>query len=249
MDYYPVMLNLKNKNVLIIGAGNIAHRKLKGLLEYECHITIISKKIDDQILELKKASVNKEILGNKDTSGNEKISANEKTSGNKESSIIKEDSGDAQVKVKVLSFVLIKMNADIHNIQDYIKNADLLFICTDNTALNEQIELQAKKNKVWFLRCDCAVSSDFINPIVISKGEVKIAVSTSGKSPAYSKILKQKIIEITEDIDSDHIKLLGEARQAVKTSYNNSKQKKEILSKLHLMGKDELIEIIGKEKS
>lgn len=213
MNYYPVMLSLKNKNVLIIGAGNIAHRKLKGLIEHECHITVISKEIDTRILDLK------------------------------------ETLAEDQDLIQVLSLELIQLDANIKNIQEHIINTDLLFICTDESALNEKIELQAKKNKVWFLRCDDAGNSDFINPLVVSKGDVKVAVSTSGKSPAYSKHLKQKIMEITDDIDSEHIILLGEARQAVKMSNKESAQIKELLSKLHMMEKKELIEIIEKEKS
>jgi precorrin-2 dehydrogenase/sirohydrochlorin ferrochelatase len=47
-------LNLKNKNILIIGAGVQATKKIKLLSNYKCKITIISKEFDKEILEHKK---------------------------------------------------------------------------------------------------------------------------------------------------------------------------------------------------
>lgn len=211
MNYYPIMLNLKDKSVLFIGAGNIALRKLRSILEFECRITVISEEIDPGILDLKKAY--------------------------------------DEEKIKVLGFELIWLKADMDNMDDHIKNADLLFICTDDGKLNEQLELQAKKHRVWFLRCDSGKSSDFINPVVITNEDVKIAVSTSGNSPGFSKILKQKIEEVIGSIDPEQIILLGKARDAVKMSDMQTSRKKELLSKLHLMENDELIDIIEKEKS
>ena len=36
MDYYPIQLNLKGKQAIIIGGGKVAQRKLAGLLRYWC---------------------------------------------------------------------------------------------------------------------------------------------------------------------------------------------------------------------
>ncbi len=47
-------LNLKDKNVLIIGAGREGTKKIKFLLRYDCRITVISDKIDKNLYELEK---------------------------------------------------------------------------------------------------------------------------------------------------------------------------------------------------
>ena len=53
--FFPVSIDLNNKNVLIIGAGKIALRKIATLLNYNCNITVITKKIlEEKFLELEK---------------------------------------------------------------------------------------------------------------------------------------------------------------------------------------------------
>lgn len=49
-NLYPVFLNLKHKKVYVIGGGQIATRKLEGLLQSEAVITIISPAINESIL-------------------------------------------------------------------------------------------------------------------------------------------------------------------------------------------------------
>ena len=53
--FFPVSIDLNNKNVLIIGAGKIALRKTETLLNYNCNITVITKDIlEEKFLELEK---------------------------------------------------------------------------------------------------------------------------------------------------------------------------------------------------
>jgi precorrin-2 dehydrogenase / sirohydrochlorin ferrochelatase len=51
MDYYPIQLNIKGKQVIIIGGGKVAQRKLAGLLNAGAQITIVSPEITDTIRE------------------------------------------------------------------------------------------------------------------------------------------------------------------------------------------------------
>ena len=43
--FFPVSIDLNNKNILVIGAGKIALRKVKTLMSYNCNITVITKDI------------------------------------------------------------------------------------------------------------------------------------------------------------------------------------------------------------
>ncbi|QCI18952.1 siroheme synthase CysG [Buchnera aphidicola] len=49
MDYLPIFLDLKNKNILIVGAGNIAFNKIKLLVRAHAIINIIAKDICSEI--------------------------------------------------------------------------------------------------------------------------------------------------------------------------------------------------------
>ena len=47
--YYPMMINIKNKNCLVIGGGNVAYRKIKDLIEYGGNVTLVSREINENI--------------------------------------------------------------------------------------------------------------------------------------------------------------------------------------------------------
>ena len=52
MKSYPIMLDLTNKAVVVIGGGRIAYRKIVGLLQAGAKITVISPEINPKIEEL-----------------------------------------------------------------------------------------------------------------------------------------------------------------------------------------------------
>src|SRR5690606_20545948 len=49
--YYPMMMNLEGKSVVVIGGGQVAFQKLKGLEHTKAHIKIVSPKISEVIKE------------------------------------------------------------------------------------------------------------------------------------------------------------------------------------------------------
>ena len=46
--FFPLFINLKNKKVLVVGAGKIAYRKVETLLKYNAQIKIITKEIKEE---------------------------------------------------------------------------------------------------------------------------------------------------------------------------------------------------------
>ena len=51
--FYPIMINIWEKEVLIVGGGKVAYRKAKKILEFGGNITILSPEIIDDFKELK----------------------------------------------------------------------------------------------------------------------------------------------------------------------------------------------------
>lgn len=41
-NYYPIMVDIKDKNCMVIGGGKVAYRKAKGLLEHGAMVSVIS---------------------------------------------------------------------------------------------------------------------------------------------------------------------------------------------------------------
>ena len=51
--FFPVSIDLNNKNILVIGAGKIALRKVETLMSYNCNILVITKDIlEEKFLDL-----------------------------------------------------------------------------------------------------------------------------------------------------------------------------------------------------
>ena len=65
----------------------------------------------------------------------------------------------------------------------------------------------------------------FISPAVIEKGDITIAVSTGGKSPALTKYLKKKIDGSIGDAYKDLAVLLGKVRQRIQENVPDQKQR------------------------
>ena len=53
--FFPVSIDLNDKNILVIGAGKISLRKIETLLKYNCNITVITKEVlEEKFFDLEK---------------------------------------------------------------------------------------------------------------------------------------------------------------------------------------------------
>ncbi|WP_419763908.1 MAG: precorrin-2 dehydrogenase/sirohydrochlorin ferrochelatase family protein [Arcobacter sp.] len=60
MNNFPISLNLKNRKILIIGAGKIATNKINKLLDFTNDIVVLAPKISEEIKELDIKIIEKE---------------------------------------------------------------------------------------------------------------------------------------------------------------------------------------------
>jgi precorrin-2 dehydrogenase / sirohydrochlorin ferrochelatase len=91
-----------------------------------------------------------------------------------------------------------------------LEGMDLVIAATSLKELNEQIRQDAKRKKILINVADTPDSCDFYLGSVIKKGDLKIAVSTNGKSPTFAKRMR----ELLEDAIPDNIsETLDELRQ------------------------------------
>lgn len=54
MKFYPICINIQNKKIVIIGGGLIAERKIKGLLQYNVKIILVSPDLTNYLEKLVK---------------------------------------------------------------------------------------------------------------------------------------------------------------------------------------------------
>lgn len=82
---------------------------------------------------------------------------------------------------------------------DDLLQADIVIAATNNAVLNEKIKLDAHALKLLVNVADKPELCDFYLGSIVKKGDLKIAISTNGKSPTIAKRLKELFNESLPD--------------------------------------------------
>jgi siroheme synthase-like protein len=83
-----------------------------------------------------------------------------------------------------------------------IDNKDLVFLATDDASLHAEIKKLASGKNILVNVADTPDLCDFYLGSIVQKGNLKIAISTNGKSPTVAKRIKELINDIfPEEID------------------------------------------------
>ncbi len=97
-----------------------------------------------------------------------------------------------------------------------LKNAFVAIAATDNNEINRQVVTEARKRVVLINVVDDADNSDFIVPSRLRLGEITIAVSTGGKSPALARKIRSKLEKELGDEYALLADLVSEVRAEVR---------------------------------
>ncbi len=105
----------------------------------------------------------------------------------------------------------------------------ILLAVTNDSALNLGLVKAAKYYGCMVYSVDNPQMSDFILPAVAHVGDVKIAVSTGGRSPAMAHVLRERIESMVTPQDLLEIELQEKARTALKTKIADPKERSKTL--------------------
>ena len=148
--------------------------------------------------------------------------------------ISKEFSNSIQKLSEEKKVALVK--TEIKNAKAFVDSLnpkpDLLLAVTDNTELNLELVKAAKSVGSMVYSVDNPALSDFILPAVAKVGDVKIAVSTSGKSPAMAKALRERIEQMIQPEDLLEIQLQNQIRSILKEQVTDLKVRGKILQEI-----------------
>ena len=161
MRYYPIFLDVKGKNCLVVGGGPVGIRKALTLEQCGARVKVIS----EQFLE--------------------------GTDGFKGTSIL---------------FVEKKYK------KKDIKGMFLVFAATNNAELNQEIKVDAAKSNILCNVADAPDKSDFLVPSIVDRGDLLVAVSTSGASPAMAKKIRQDLEGFFDPAYAKVLCLMGNIR-------------------------------------
>ena len=128
-----------------------------------------------------------------------------------------------------LKLVEAEVKVDSPSITSLISKSDLVIAATDNPKLNEDIVKEARKRGVLVCAVDMPSINDFYLPAIAQIGEIQIAVSTGGKSPAMARILRKRVEELITKEDALQVELQHYARKLAKSHIPDEKARKSAL--------------------
>jgi uncharacterized protein len=111
---------------------------------------------------------------------------------------------------------LIEKSYDINDLEDI----DIVIAATDDGVLNTQIKKEANNQKILVNAADQPALCDFYLGSIVNKGQLKIAISTNGKSPVMARRIREYLeIEIPENV-TETIENLNSFRNAHKGNFS-----------------------------
>ncbi|HLZ68364.1 MAG TPA: bifunctional precorrin-2 dehydrogenase/sirohydrochlorin ferrochelatase [Dehalococcoidia bacterium] len=162
MGYYPVFLELAARRVLVVGGGNVALQKVRGLLAADAAVTLVAPDLH------------------------------------------------AELRVLLDDGAFTYIGRDYH--AGDLAGFDLVMVATDDGVVNGAVAAEARAARIWVNSADDVPNCDFILPSVIRKGQIVVAASTGGASPALARRLREELGAYLTDDFEPLAELLAEVR-------------------------------------
>ncbi|AZJ31857.1 precorrin-2 dehydrogenase / sirohydrochlorin ferrochelatase [Tenacibaculum mesophilum] len=122
----------------------------------------------------------------------------------------------------------VNMIKDSYN-DTYLQEKHLVIATTDVSEVNMQVYKDCRSQHKLVNVADNPPYCDFYMGGIVTKGNVKVAISTNGKSPTTAKRLRQFFEEVIPEDINQLVKNLNSYRKTIK---GNFEQKVETLNKL-----------------
>ncbi len=100
-------------------------------------------------------------------------------------------------------------------------NKDLLILATNNRNLHETIRKFARSRRLLINVADTPDLCDFYLGSVVTKGNLKIGVSTNGKSPTISKRIREYLEDALPEETNELLDNMSKIRDQIKGDFNH----------------------------
>ena len=98
---------------------------------------------------------------------------------------------------------------------------DLIILATNNRKLHEEIKAEASRRNILTNVADTPDLCDFYLGSVVQKGDLKIGISTNGKSPTLAKRIREYLEDGLPDDIQDLLDNLEKFRQTLKNDFDH----------------------------
>jgi precorrin-2 dehydrogenase/sirohydrochlorin ferrochelatase len=182
MKYFPIYLDLKDRNILVVGAGHEAESKVLQLLQTGAQLKLISDTQPHYLTNFK--------------------------------------------KYKNFAFEQRKFSAAD------LQGAWLVISTLEDRNINEYIYSTATERNILCNVVDVTDLCSFIFPAIVTQGDVNIAISTSGKSPALAQNIKEKISDYIGPEYGFLAEILGRKRKELIKKIPDKKERSKLFHRL-----------------
>jgi uroporphyrin-III C-methyltransferase / precorrin-2 dehydrogenase / sirohydrochlorin ferrochelatase len=182
MSLFPIFMKLEGRRCLVIGAGTVAHSKIRSLLDAGARVQVVAPKVNEEVQAWA-------------------------------------DHGNIELQARPFE------PADLDGVF-------LVIAATNSNQANGTIFRQAQERNILCNAVDDPENCDFYYPAVVRRGDLQIAISTAGKSPALAQRIRQELeIQFGPEY-ADWIEKLGSIRQHLFSRPLDSGERKRLLHKL-----------------
>jgi precorrin-2 dehydrogenase/sirohydrochlorin ferrochelatase len=148
--------------------------------------------------------------------GLEKLSFLLKSSPNANVQLVAPEINDEILQLtKTCQVKLVKENFT----NSFLENKHIVIVATDDESKNIEIYNECKSRNLLVNLADNPSYCDFYLGGIVTKGNVKIAISTNGKSPTTAKRLRQFFEEVIPENIDDLVQNLNRYRKSIKGNF------------------------------
>ena len=101
----------------------------------------------------------------------------------------------------------------------YLKGKHMVVVTTDVSEVNVKVHKHCRKKSILVNVADNPPYCDFYMGGIVTKGNVKVAISTNGKSPTTAIRLRQFFEDVIPENVDDLVKNLNEYRKTIKGDF------------------------------
>ena len=181
MKLYPIMMNLEDQRVVVVGGGSVARRKVASLLDSGARVVVISPELVDGLRKLA-------------------------------------DQGRIEWIAELFDDAIL----------DRLAGVALVFGATNRRDVNVVIHRAAVDRRIPCNIADVPDLCTFTVPAVITQGELLIAVSTGGSSPALARRIREDLQKRFGPEYAEMTRVMGELRKLVLQTGSPSDENKRL---------------------
>ena len=219
MAYFPMFVDMTERECLIVGGGNVAYRKVMVMLDFGAKVTVVAEDICE---ELRKLTIDDTASDDKTGSYTENKENNQTDSdvANKENNQTDSDAAD---RIMFIKRRFERKDCD---------GMEMVIVATDDNALNHEIAEYCKAKGIMVNAVDQKADCSFIFPSYIKEKNLVAAFSSGGNSPVLTQYLKGKEKEILTPFLGELNEYMGQIREEVIAEYDTEAERKRVFKEI-----------------